>query len=499
MLSGVTCECVNENGGDNSCTKVINDDCFFTHNQLALECKDEKCLCADRFYQRFTNVCRRESIPNESLSNYFIDYSLELNSIGAESNCTSIGTQTHSRDANIQTESLESLDTPSELNEKLGSFSNTSKRVRNYINYNRLDNSDYTKAESSLESSVKDESTQFGESGGESENNKSWSNRYNYNHKKISSCHCQDPFYPRDYKSELNNVVEDEIYFGNENTNFNPKAHHHCIYKNDHICFPADIRRNYMKRQHSFRVNSLYSPPNQNQYALHTFCPCYNYTKYNNFSTEHYKEAITEKFNENYKVNNNESSQRNTCECKLNFNAQEHDTEATIMQHENDSMRKDNCVNNNNAAGYKVEMLNEKVKHNQFTDSFIVEKECLEKECDDSNFTEENEQSKPLLGDNDERKDNGNKINSSNHNIAVKVEEGEKDDDLEGNAGLGCHCHHHHHYSAPESNNQNCIRIRPSKKKSSSKKTSPLKVITLLLFASAFLITGSAIRDAYYP
>jgi hypothetical protein len=93
---------------------------------------------------------------NEALGN-FID-SLELNSIGAESTSTSIGTQTHSRDANVQTESLESLDTPSELNDKFGAFSN--RRVRNYVNYNRLDNSDCTKAESSLESSVKDESTQ---------------------------------------------------------------------------------------------------------------------------------------------------------------------------------------------------------------------------------------------------------------------------------------------------------------------------------------------------
>ena len=33
----------------------------------------------------------------------------------------------------------------------------------------------------------------------------------------------------------------------------------------------------------------------------------------------------------------------------------------------------------------------------------------------------------------------------------------------------------------------------------SSKSTSPLKVITLMLIASAVMITGSALKDAYYP
>lgn len=37
-------------------------DCFFGNNRESVECKDGKCQCADGFYQRFTNVCRRESI-----------------------------------------------------------------------------------------------------------------------------------------------------------------------------------------------------------------------------------------------------------------------------------------------------------------------------------------------------------------------------------------------------------------------------------------------------
>ena len=89
--------------------------------------------------------------------------SIELSSIGAETNsiCTSVSTQTPSvKDATIQTtHSLESLtaESPSDLNLKFSSFSN--RRIRNYINYSKLVNSEFTKT-SSIESSFKDESTQ---------------------------------------------------------------------------------------------------------------------------------------------------------------------------------------------------------------------------------------------------------------------------------------------------------------------------------------------------
>lgn len=69
--------------------------------------------------------------------------------------CTSVGTQTTSlRNAAVQTtQSLESpSDSPVQL-EKSSSFSN--RRIRNYIKYNKLDNSDGTKF-----SSLDDESTQ---------------------------------------------------------------------------------------------------------------------------------------------------------------------------------------------------------------------------------------------------------------------------------------------------------------------------------------------------
>lgn len=98
----------------------------------------------------------------ENEPNFNID-SIEQSSIGAETNsiCTSVGTQTPSvKDATIQTtHSLESLtaESPSDLNLKFSSFSN--RRIRNYINYSKLVNSEFTKT-SSIESSFKDESTQ---------------------------------------------------------------------------------------------------------------------------------------------------------------------------------------------------------------------------------------------------------------------------------------------------------------------------------------------------
>jgi hypothetical protein len=127
-------------------------------------------------------------------------------------------------------------------------------------------------------------------------------------------------------------------------------------------------------------LNSLY-PQTPNPYALQSFCPCYNFAKFNHFTAvEHSKELGEEEeeveaFNENYKANSNDSSQRHTCDCKLSFNAQhQHDTEATKMQHDID-----NCAFESTAT-YKVEMLNEKLKKSQFTDNFVVDKECAEVE-----------------------------------------------------------------------------------------------------------------------
>lgn len=150
--------------------------CLLIYNQDSVECHDQY---TDKIYQKFTNVCRRGSISKKiNFERIFIENlifkgnehflcnndkdetieSLEQYSAGIESNCTSIGTQTPSvQDANIQTTpSLESLcESPSELNDKFNSCSHA--RLRNFINYSRLDSS--TKA-SSIESSVRDESTQ---------------------------------------------------------------------------------------------------------------------------------------------------------------------------------------------------------------------------------------------------------------------------------------------------------------------------------------------------
>jgi hypothetical protein len=234
-----------------------------------------------------------------------------------------------------------------------------------------------------------------GESG-ESENKSYSGHRYPYyNNKKPPYCHCQDPFFP---KSDLNDVVEDEIYFGTGS--FNPKAHR-CMCKSDQFYHPAaDIRRNYMRSKSAsatphllsarassscfagqqLGLNSLYSQPSQ--YSLHHgFCPCYNFTKYgSSFGEPHFKPEASEQFSGSFKVNDNDGPQRNTCECKSSFNAQQHDTEAaTKMQHERDSLRNDSTCAFESAAAFKLELLNEKMKRDPFSDNFVVEKECLEK------------------------------------------------------------------------------------------------------------------------
>jgi hypothetical protein len=82
------------------------------------------------------------------------------NIINKSSHTLSVGTQTSLiKDAIIQTSnSLESVtETLSDFNYKLKSFSN--RRLRNFINYNKLGDSECTR-NSSIESSFKDESTQ---------------------------------------------------------------------------------------------------------------------------------------------------------------------------------------------------------------------------------------------------------------------------------------------------------------------------------------------------
>jgi hypothetical protein len=110
-------------------------------------------------------------------------------------------------------------------------------------------------------------------------------------------------------------------------------------------------------------------------------------------------------------------------------------------------------------------------------------------ECDDSNFLEENEQSKPLLGgDSSDKKgnywsgmchatshewrwlffcfvsdDKVKSLNGSTEKIEDDKEAGVGDGEVEASGHCHCHSHQHQHESSPDTNNQNCIRVRPSK------------------------------------
>lgn len=191
------------------------------------------------------------------LSNNFNDVtteSLEQYSTGFESNCTSIGTQTPSvHDANVQTtQSLESLsETPSVLNDKFNLC--THAHLRNFINYSRLFGN--SKA-SSLESSVKEESTQCEflnymkqewyliliefiliDCDSCSSEQKSCSN----NHSKTCTCcnfrqccYHHDPFYPKDQLE-----LHDEVFF--RNRNYDSKTYR-CQCKIDNFHYPAELR-----------------------------------------------------------------------------------------------------------------------------------------------------------------------------------------------------------------------------------------------------------------
>ncbi|KAL7051483.1 hypothetical protein ACKWTF_004479 [Chironomus riparius] len=465
MLTGAqcngVCECPNANGRE-SCGKIINlndeKDCFLV-GQISFECKEVKCQCADGFYQRFSNVCRRESIQNEPFN---ID-SIELSSIGAETNsiCTSVSTQTPSvKDATIQTtHSLESLTAESPSDLKFSSFSN--RRIRNYINYSKLVNSEFTKT-SSIESSFKDESTQFGESC-ESENKSCSGHKHNYCRKSI--CQCQDPFYPKDEicKDDLSDVAEDEICYGNGHVNSKAHKCSHC--KSDHLCYPESM--NSFSRRISLGLHShanQYLPFNPIYYDKQSsiICPCYNLLRFNpvieKCDFKHENEQCTDKFQVN-NINNNKlfdnNSQRSTLDYKENFNAQQLKLQQLQKQYSFDvsKIQAENEPINNRAFAndeYKIDILDEKTMKSQIKSDYIDNDKDLEKEPD---FPEEIEQSRPLLGDKSFSMDRRD-VSTSRESIAVG-NEAVNNEEPTTECANGCHCHQHDYTP---------IRPRPTKK-----------------------------------
>ncbi|CRL03034.1 CLUMA_CG016428, isoform A [Clunio marinus] len=485
-------------------------DCFFGYNRDSVECRDGKCQCAEGFYQRFTNVCRRESLNGEPCI-------VNADCVETDSSCnnyvctTSVGTQTLSlRNAGVQTSpSLDSLtDSLPEL-EKSNYFP-YKRNIRSYFKYTKLENVDDTGKKFS---SIDDESTQFGDSC-ESENKPCTGLKYSMCRRGF--CQCQDRFYHKDgiCKAELGEHVDANTYCGSGTFRNNK-----CVCRNDEFYQPN--MRSCIKSASG--INTSCTQPSQCTPYGAAFCPtlqprrcqCYDYARYN-AATElcELKEGLGEycETNKNCKVENTVCTTKNTCECKQNFVAQ-NESECKPSFGAECEVTEDCAFEN---AECKLEVVDEitstvtsTIEKYQCKEDFVgVGEKCLEKAKSYNDTCTENDQCKPLLGD--KATCNESKCNCDE---SLHLKNGQCNDKKELNEvcskstecffpndpeAVECRngvCKCKFDYS-PDSNQNRCVRPRD---KNSSKSTSPLKVVTLMLIASAVVITGSALRDAYYP
>lgn len=518
MLTGAQCNGVCECADGltyvrGKCRKLVNlnepcrdeIDCFFGFNRESVECRDGKCQCADGFYQRFTNVCRRESINGEPCI-------VNADCIETDSQCSnnicSAATQTSSlKNAAVQTtQSLESLN-----NGQVGKSSSFYNR-RNYIAYNKLENGDVTKF-----SSLDDESTQYGES---CEFEHKPCNGLRYSICRRGFCQCQDGFYAKDgiCKAELGELVEDEAFCGSGKLVKNrctcvpdapPSAiNNHFYNPNMRICTKAAIG-----------INTSCTQPSQCTPYGAAFCPtqqprqcrCHEYAKYNEKTQMcEMKEGLGEfcETTTNCKVENTVCTPSKTCECKPNFIAQNDIECKPGFGAECDTTV--DCAFEN--AECKIEIENEATTTKKCLckeDFVAVGNVCFEKAKSYNDTCTENDQCKPLLGEkascNDNRCSCSESLHFKNGQCNDKKELNERcgksgecfveEDEAEAVECRNGICQCKFEYTTDVNQNR-CIRPR---EKNSSKRTSPLKVVTLMLIASAVVVTGSALKDAYYP
>ncbi|XP_065089555.1 tenascin-like [Ochlerotatus camptorhynchus] len=501
---------------DQPCNDDI--DCFFGYNREAVVCRDGKCQCAPGFYLRSTNVCRREvSLDDWCLVNQdcvgdnlecsadvckkkaqtktYRDIGVQARVSCEEKKAQAEATRT-TRDQQQQTSIGSSCgtntgdDVQEEKRKESNSSGATAKRVR---------------LQSSVDTPTKDESTPgFGDTCTDETKE---CDGVPYSVCRMGQCLCREGFYAvgRECKAELGEHVEKK-----EDCGGGIYANGRCVCQNNQFY-------NYNMRtclKGSIGINGSCTASSQCSPYGEAFCPlvspkrcsCYPYAEYDT----NRQMCIGKKGYEQYcekdadcTMVNTRCSEVNTCVCRANFfyvnercKAAQGGTCETV---DDCGFDKAICESEDEQQPKKCDCQ----KGHLYQDkTCLKEAEAYEEECT------VNEQCQPLLGNLSKCIDE--KCQCDEADTHFKDGQCQEKKALEERCNLTSECFVEDRADTVECRNSACQCkfdyspdverqrcVKPSGK-SSSDRPSALKVITLLLTSAAILITGSALRDAYY-
>ncbi|XP_053669532.1 cell death abnormality protein 1-like [Anopheles marshallii] len=489
-------------------------DCFFSHNREAVVCHRGSCECADGFYRRSSNVCRRRVTNGEEC---IVHQDCEGENLRCvNQHCTDASAQTKSfRDVAIQTS--ETVENPNEKSTPAKETPSHGEPKTRDAETNTDTAGSGKRVQINTKRSTKDcgKCRKFGDpcvdEGVECP-------EVPYSVCRMGQCHCTDGYYNKEGRcmAELGEYAHDEQYCEADMTFSNNR----CSCRNDQfydnnmrMCLKPALGINTSCTQQSqcSPYGAAYCPT-----ASPKRCTCYPYAQYD----EGTELCIEKQGHEAYcerdtdcTLANARCSGEKTCVCKTNYyyiderckagKGAECDTE-TDCAFEEAVCQSANASEDESVDPSEPKQCNCRKGHlyQPSANRCLKEAEQYGDECS------VDEQCQPLLGELGQCMDSKCQCNENEHhfkdgkcNVKIALDArcsktsecfvNDEQDNVECR-NSACQCKFDY---SPDVERQKCAR--PSGKNSSDR-PSALKVITLMLTSAAVLITGSALRDAYY-
>ncbi|XP_052868732.1 prion-like-(Q/N-rich) domain-bearing protein 25 [Anopheles cruzii] len=487
-------------------------DCFFSHNREAVVCHRGTCECAEGFYRRSTNVCRRLVTNGEPC---LVHQDCDGDNLRCESQiCTDAAAQAKSfRDVAIQT---------TDAMAKPAGPDGTPAKVDTRATRDVETNTDGVGAPKRVQIAVTKRSAkticekcrQFGdacvEEGVECP-------EVPYSVCRIGQCHCKEGYYNAQGRcmAELGEYAHDEQYCDNGAVFHNNR----CACQNDQFydvnmrtCLKPALGINTSCTQQSqcSPYGAAYCPSESPKR-----CTCHAYAEYDEASQlcveKQGYEAHCQQ-DADCELENARCSEEQTCVCKPSYfyvnerckaaNGGSCATAEDCAFDEAECSEDESEANSVASDGPKQCQCKSGHQYHAGSNKCLKVAEQYEEDCS------VDEQCQPLLGELGQCIGAKCQCNEGEHHFKdgkcnTKVALDERCDrssecfveDQQDNVecrNSACQCKFDY---SPDVERQKCIR--PSGKNSSDR-PSALKVITLMLTSAAVLITGSALRDAYY-
>ncbi|XP_053681354.1 prion-like-(Q/N-rich) domain-bearing protein 25 [Anopheles nili] len=495
------------------CTDDI--DCFFSHNRESVVCQRGSCECADGFYRRSSNVCRRRVTNGEPC---LVHQDCDGDNLRCTNQlCTDAAAQTKSfRDVAIQaSDAVEKpnekgppskgdgrLDWPTTRDTGTNTDAANTKRVQ--INTKRSTQANDCERCRKFGDPCIDEGVECPE--------------VPYSVCRMGQCHCKEGYYNMQGRcmAELGEYAHDDQYCEPDALFSNNR----CVCRNDQF---YDLNmRSCLKP--ALGINTSCTQQSQCSPYGAAYCPtvspkrctCHPYAQYDEekqlcIEKDGY-EAYCER-DTDCTLTNARCSEQKTCVCKTNYffvderckaaKGGQCEVEADCAFEDAECQSADPSEDESGGPGAPKQCTCKKGHYYQTSaNRCLKEAEQYGDECS------ADEQCQPLLGELGQCIEGKCQCNANeqhfkdgkcNMKIALDGRCGKSSEcfveDEQDNVecrNSACQCKFDY---SPDVERQKCIR--PSGKNSSDR-PSALKVITLMLTSAAVLITGSALRDAYY-